>query len=147
MDEALFASSLQRDEPEGATQNQCARDSDGDPNIKVLSVSSWFIVDHSVLVEFRRSRWLTILAYDRHDLRLRLTRPLNVAEHKTLVVAAGGHWNDAFLLRYQRIGFLRTDWNMCDTLPEGKMKIAINNQLNIHPQMVRHFTYWHTGII
>ena len=58
-------------------------------------------------------------------------RPLNVvAEHKTLVlttvVIAGGHWNDACSLRYQRLCYLMTDWNMYDTLSEGKIKIMAN---------------------
>ena len=49
-------------------------------------------------------------------------RPLNVAEHKTLVVSAGGHWTGACLLRYQRICYFMTDWNMYVTLSEGKKK-------------------------
>ena len=44
-----------------------------------------------------------------------------MADHKTLVVAAGGHWNDAC---YRRICYFRMDWSMCDTLSEGKIKVA-----------------------
>ena len=61
-------------------------------------------------------------------------RPLNAAEHKTSVVAGGGHRYDACLLRYQRIWYFMTDWNMYDILSEGTIKIiAKNNWTCTHP--------------
>ena len=44
-----------------------ARNSDGDADIKVLSVSPVLWVDRSVLVRFGRSSWLDNWACDRHD--------------------------------------------------------------------------------
>ena len=57
-----------------------------------------------------------------------------------IIVAAGGHWNDAWLLRYQRVYFccFTTDRKMYNALSEGKIKTNSNNQLNIHPPGVSH---------
>ena len=44
---------------------------------------------------------------------------------RVLILAAGGHYNDACLLRYQRTCFMRES-TMYDAVQEGKVEIPIN---------------------